>query len=302
MTTAKTSTSTPVRLADEQIEPSSGGYYAKARREFFGNRAAVIALVWIMFMIFAAVFAHILTPYDPLQREAAVRLMGPSIEHLMGTDGLGRDILARVLYGGRISLQVGFYSIIAATLVGVPLGLMSGYFGGRVDNIIMRVMDVILAFPGLILIIWLVALLGSNLTNVIFAIAFFSLPTYSRLVRGVALSVREMDYVMAARSMGAGSARILAWHILPSVIGPLIVLVTLSISGAIVTGASLSFLGLGVPPPTPEWGSMLADGRAYLRNAWWMSVFPGFTITLLVLAANIVGDGLRDALDPRTQR
>jgi peptide/nickel transport system permease protein len=179
---------------------------------------------------------------------------------------------------------------------------MAGYFGGRVDNIIMRMMDVILAFPGLILIIWLVALLGSNLTNVIFAIAFFSLPTYSRLVRGVTLSVREMDYVMAARSMGAGAARILVWHIFPSVIGPLIVLVTLSISGAIVTGASLSFLGLGVPPPTPEWGSMLADGRAYLRNAWWIAVFPGFTITLLVLAANIVGDGLRDALDPRTQR
>jgi peptide/nickel transport system permease protein len=302
MSTAKSSASTPVRLADEQIEPSSGGYYAKARREFFGNRAAVAALIWVFFMIFSAVFAHVLTPYDPLQREAAVRLNAPSLEHPMGTDSLGRDILARVLYGGRLSLQVGFYSIIAATLVGVPLGLMAGYFGGRVDNIIMRMMDVILAFPGLILIIWLVALLGSNLTNVIFAIAFFSLPTYSRLVRGVTLSVREMDYVMAARSMGAGSARILVWHIFPSVIGPLIVLVTLSISGAIVTGASLSFLGLGVPPPTPEWGSMLADGRAYLRNAWWIAVFPGFTITLLVLAANIVGDGLRDALDPRTQR
>jgi peptide/nickel transport system permease protein len=175
---------------------------------------------------------------------------------------------------------------------------MSGYFGGRIDNLLMRIMDLILAFPGLILIIWLVGLLGSNLSNVIIAIAVFSLPTYSRLTRSQTLSLAERDYVLAARSMGAGAGRIMFFHILPNLIGSLIVIVTLSISDAIITGASLSFLGLGVRPPTPEWGSMLSDGRAYLRNAWWISFFPGIVITILVLALNVVGDALRDAFDP----
>ena len=165
----------------------------------------------------------------------------------------------------------------------------------------MRVMDLILAFPGLILAIWLVSLLGSNINNVIIAIAFFSLPTFSRLIRGITLSIREMEYVMAARGMGASSLRIMFFHILPGVLGPMIVLTTLGVSGAIVAGASLSFLGLGVRPPTPEWGAMLADGRNYLRTQWWMAVFPGMTITLVVLLLNIIGDALRDALDPNVR-
>jgi peptide/nickel transport system permease protein len=274
------------------------GLLAKAVRTFARNRFAVAGLIGIVLMILAAVFAPNLTPYDPLQRDAEVRLVEPSLLHPMGTDSLGRDVLSRVLYGGRISLQVGFFSIALSAIISVPLGLISGYFGGRIDNIVMRVMDVILAFPGLILIIWLVGLLGSSLLNVILAIAFFSLPTYARLARGVTLSIREMEYVAAARSMGAGPFRIMFQHILPGVMGPLIVVTTLGVSGAIVTGASLSFLGLGVRPPTPEWGAMLADGRAYLRNAWWIALFPGFTITLVVLALNLVGDALRDALDP----
>ena len=183
-------------------------------------------------------------------------------------------------------------------MIGVPLGLISGYFGGGVDNLVMRIMDLILAFPGLILIIWLVGLLGSNLANVIIAIAVFSLPTYSRLTRSQTLSLARQDYVLAARSMGAGPIRIMFFHILPNILGSLIVIVTLSISDAIITGASLSFLGLGVRPPTPEWGSMLSDGRAYLRNAWWIAFFPGMIITILVLALNVVGDALRDAFDP----
>jgi peptide/nickel transport system permease protein len=218
----------------------------------------------------------------------------------MGTDSMGRDVLSRVLHGGQVSLQVGLFSILFAALIGTPLGLVAGYFGGWLDEAIMRAMDVILAFPGLILAIWLVSMLGPNLLNVILAIAFFSLPTFARLTRGTTLTAREMDYVMAARSIGAGHGRILIRHILPAVFAPLIVLTTLSISGAIVTGASLSFLGLGVRPPTPEWGAMLADGRAYLRNAWWIAFFPGITITFVVLAANTLGDGLRDALDPYT--
>ena len=278
------------------------GLYSQAFREFKRNRGAVIGLILLVVIIFSSIFASNLTAYDPLQRDTPARLSPPSIHHLMGTDALGRDILSRVLYGGRISLQVGFFSIFASAIVGIPLGLMAGYFGGIIDNAIMRVTDVILAFPGLVLIIWLVAVLGSSMTMLILAIAFFFVPTYARLTRSVALSLREIEYVLAARSVGASSLRILVRHILPNALAPLIVVTTLSISGAIITGASLSFLGLGVSPPTPEWGSMLSDGRGYLRNAWWMAFFPGITITLVVLAANIVGDGLRDALDPKVRK
>lgn len=274
------------------------GLFTRSFHAFIHNRFAVVSVIGIILVMLVSIFASTLTPYDPLQRDAEARLVGPSLVHPMGTDSLGRDVLSRVLHGGQISLQVGFLSIFFSGIVSVPLGLISGYFGGRIDNAIMRVMDVILAFPGLILIIWLVGLLGSSLVNVILAIAFFSLPTYARLTRGVTLSIREMEYVVAARSMGAGSFRIMFQHILPGVMGPLIVVTTLGVSGAIITGASLSFLGLGVRPPTPEWGAMLADGRSYLRNAWWISVFPGMTITLVVLALNLIGDALRDALDP----
>ena len=278
------------------------GLYAQSIQEFRSNRGAVISLIVLIVIIFSSIFASNLTPYDPLQRDTPARLTGPSIQHLMGTDTLGRDILSRVLHGGKISLQIGFFSIFASALVGIPLGLLAGYFGGIIDNIVMRVMDVILAFPGLVLIIWLVAVLGSSMSMLILAIAFFFVPTYARLTRSVALSLREIEYVLAAQSVGASTARILALHIFPNALAPLIVITTLSISGAIITGASLSFLGLGVAPPTPEWGSMLADGRGYLRNAWWMAFFPGITITLIVLAANIVGDGLRDALDPKVRK
>lgn len=272
--------------------------YGRSLREFLGHRVALVALTIVILIIVASILAPHLTSYDPVGRNARDRLLEPSLTYLLGTDALGRDVLTRILYGGQISLQVGFLSILLAASIGVPLGLIAGYFRGRIDNIIMRVMDLILAFPGLILIIWLVGLLGSNLFNVVFAIALFSLPTYSRLTRGQALSLNERDYVLAARAMGAGAPRIMFNHILPNLVGSLIVVTTLSVSDAIITGASLSFLGLGVRPPTPEWGAMLSDGRAYLRNAWWVSFFPGMTITLLVLALNVVGDALRDAFDP----
>lgn len=272
--------------------------YMRSFREFVSNRFAVIGLIVILLIILASVSASALTTSDPVGRNAPDRLLPPSVIYPMGTDALGRDVLTRVLYGGRISLQVGFLSIFLSALIGVPLGLMAGYWGGRLDNIIMRLMDLILAFPGLILIIWLVGLLGSSLVNVIFAIALFSLPTYARLTRGVTLSINRQDYVQAAQSMGAGPLRIMFNHILPNIIGSLIVVTTLGVSDAIITGASLSFLGLGVRPPTPEWGAMLSDGRSYLRNAWWMSLFPGMVITVLVLALNVVGDALRDAFDP----
>ena len=277
------------------------GLYTLVYLKFARNRVALVGLLCLAVILLAILFAPQVTPYDPIGKSTPERNQAPSLLHPFGTDKLGRDILSRVIYGGRVSLQVGFLSIALAVAISGPLGLIAGFFGGPLDNVIMRVMDLILAFPGLILAIWLVSLLGSNVMNVIIAIAFFSLPTYARLIRGITLSIREMEYVMAARSMGAGSLRIMFFHILPGVLGPLIVLTTLGISGAIVAGASLSFLGLGVRPPTPEWGAMLADGRNYLRTQWWIAVFPGMTITLVVLILNILGDALRDALDPNVR-
>ena len=267
----------------KQLEGSERptGLYELAILKFVRNRVAALGLVCLALIVMAVLFADMVTPYDPIERNTPERNLGPSLAHPFGTDKLGRDIMSRVLYGGRVSLQVGFLSIALTTLVSVPLGLIGGFVGGMVDDFIMRLMDLILAFPGLILAIWLVSLLGSNMMNVIFAIAFFSLPTYARLIRGITLSIREMEYVMAARSMGAGSPRIMFFHVLPGVLRPLIVLTTLGVSGAIVTGASLSFLGLGVSPPTPEWGAMLADGRNYMRTQWWIAVFPGITITMV---------------------
>jgi peptide/nickel transport system permease protein len=269
---------TPKNLREEIKQPKiERSAYARMLAELVSNYAAVLGLIIIIAFILFAIFADALTPYDPIQRDARGRLAAPTIEHPFGTDSLGRDVLARVLYGGRVSIVVGFSAIAVAGITGIGLGLIAGYFGGKLDNAIMRVMDVILAFPGLILAIWLVAIFGSSLNNLILAIAFFNIPTFARLSRGSTLSAREMDYVIAARSMGANPFQILWKHILPTVSGPLIVLATLSVSGAIVTGASLSFLGLGVDPPTPEWGAMLADGRSHLRNAWWIAFFPRYS-------------------------
>jgi peptide/nickel transport system permease protein len=217
----------------------------------------------------------------------------------MGTDPLGRDVYTRVLYGGRLSLYIGLASVILSMAIGVPVGLLSGYFGGWVDGTLMRVVDLILAFPGIIFAIWLVAMLGPGINQVILANALFNMPGFARIIRGSVLTMKEADYVLAARGLGAGDLRILTSHILPNVLAPIVVLGSLTVSDAVLTAASLSFLGLGSQPPTPEWGAMLSDGRPYLEQAWWLSLFPGIMLTLTVLASNIVGDGLRDALDPR---
>jgi peptide/nickel transport system permease protein len=283
----------------DDLSTRSDSLYGRSFRTFRRNHFAMAALAVIVLILLACLFASYLSPHDPIGRNARARLQPPSAEYLMGTDELGRDILTRILYGGRISLQIGILSVVISALTGVPLGLFAGYFRGNVDQIIMRLMDLILAFPGLILIIWLVALLGASVANVILAISLFSLPTYARLTRGVALSIQETEYVLAAQSMGAGALRVMFIHILPNIVGSLIVVTTLGVSSAIITGASLSFLGLGVTPPTPEWGAMLSDGRGYLRNAYWISLFPGMVITLVVLALNVVGDAVRDAFDPK---
>ena len=295
---AESASPSPVVSLKSGASTRSEGLYAQSFRHFRRNRYAMLSVAVILLIILASIGAPYLTTSNPIGRDAKNRLMPPSLTNLMGTDELGRDVTTRVLYGGQISLQVGFLSILISTLIGVPAGLLAGYIGGKTDDIIMRIMDLILAFPGLILIIWLVGLLGSSLANVIFAIALFSLPTFARLTRGVTLTIQRSEYVVAAQSMGASPLRIMFYHILPNIVGSLIVVSTLSVSGAIITGASLSFLGLGVRPPTPEWGAMLADGRSYLRNAWWISFFPGMVITVVVLALNIIGDAIRDAIDP----
>jgi peptide/nickel transport system permease protein len=255
---------------------------------------AVIAAVWVL----VAVFAPLVAPYDPLEQSFA-QFESPSAEHPFGTDELGRDVLTRVLYGARISPGVGLLAIGLACVVGTVLGLVSGYAGGVADNVVMRGMDILLAFPGILLAIVIVATLGPGLRNAMIAVGVAFIPTFARVVRGDVLVEREKEYVAAARVLGASGARIAFREILPSVWGPVVVLVTLGVAGAILATAGLSFLGLGASPPTAEWGAMLSEGRNYLPDQWWIAVFPGSAIALTVLGVNLIGDGLRDTLDPR---
>jgi peptide/nickel transport system permease protein len=257
--------------------------------------AAIVAAT-----ILVALFGPLLTPYDPASQELALRLQGPSWSHLFGLDELGRDIFARVLAGARISLLVGLVVVSISASTGIVLGAVAGYFGGRVDEVISRVIDVLLAFPGLLLAIALVAVLGPSLANVILALALIGWVGYARLVRGQVLRAREFEYVQAARALGAPTPRILVRHIIPTALPAVTVQATLGMGAAILSEAALSFLGLGVQPPTPSWGTMLAGGRAHLLDAPHLTIFPGVAIAVLVLGFNFLGDGLRDALDPAT--
>src|SRR5688572_25525991 len=255
----------------------------------------------VIITVIAAVFGPWLAPYDPSAQELALRLEGPTGLHWFGLDELGRDILARVLSGARISLLVGIVVVGVSSTIGILLGSIAGYFGGRVDEIISRVIDILLAFPGLLLAIALVAVLGPSLTNVVFALSLIGWVGYARLVRGQVLRARELDFVQAARALGATTSRILARHVIPTTLPAVSVQATLGMGGAILAEAALSFLGLGVQPPTPSWGTMLNYGRGHLLDAPHLTVFPGLAIAILVLGFNFLGDGLRDALDPATQ-
>jgi peptide/nickel transport system permease protein len=263
------------------------------------NRGAVAGLIVCTIIVLASVFAPQIAPYDPLLISPQDYLQPPSPAHWFGTDSYGRDVFSRTLYGGRISLSVGLFSVVIAAVIGVVLGLLAGYLGSIVDGTIMRFIDMLMAFPGLLLALGVVALLGPGITNVIIAVGISGIPSYARTVRGCVLSAREEVYVEAARSIGCRNWHIIFRHLLPNVIGPVIVISTLDIAWAILTASSLSFLGLGTQPPTPEWGVMLSEGRGALREAAWQTTFPGLMIMLTVLSVNLFGDGLRDALDPR---
>ena len=249
-----------------------------------------------------AVFGPALSPYDASAQELARRLEGPSLQHWFGLDELGRDILTRISAGARISLLVGLAVVSVSSVAGMFFGSIAGYFGGRVDDVISRVIDVLMAFPGILLAIALVAVLGPSLVNVVLALSVIGWVGYARLVRGQALRAREFEFVQAARALGAGSPRIVLRHVLPTALPSVVVQATLGMAGAIIAEASLSFLGLGVQPPTPSWGTMLDAGRAHLFDAPHLTIFPGVAIALLVLGFNFLGDGLRDRVDPKMQR
>lgn len=249
-----------------------------------------------------ALFGPSLSPYDPSTQELARRLEGPSLQHPFGLDELGRDILTRIASGARISLLVGLAVVSVSSLAGMFFGSVAGYFGGRVDDVISRVIDVLMAFPGILLAIALVAVLGPSLVNVVLALSVIGWVGYARLVRGQALRAREFEFVQAARALGAGSSRIVLRHVLPTTLPSVVVQATLGMAGAIIAEASLSFLGLGVQPPTPSWGTMLDAGRAHLFDAPHLTIVPGVAIALLVLGFNFLGDGLRDRVDPKMQR
>ena len=270
-----------------------------AWRRLLRNKLAIVGMALIGMFLFLAVFANQLAPYDPFKQTLVERKNPPSAEHWLGMDEVGRDMLSRIIFGSRVSLQVGVLSMMGAIIAGTVIGALAGYLGGWTDQVIMRLMDIMLAFPSLLLALTIVAILGPGLLNMLYAIAIISIPIYARLVRASVLSVKEEDYVLAARSIGSRPSRILFVGVLPNCLTPIIVQGTLGIGTAILDAAALGFLGLGAQPPIPEWGTMLARAQQAFFSAPHIGIFPGIAILLTVLGFNLFGDGMRDALDPR---
>ena len=272
-----------------------------AARHFKKSKVAIAGLLILLVLYLVALLAPLLAPYDPIAQRDIVQTsyLEPSAQHWLGTDRFGRDILSRILYGARISLSIGFIATLISVTLGTVLGALAGYFGGKVDAFLMRFTDMVLAFPRLVLLIMIVALFNPSMAVIITVLGLTQWPNTTRIVRGDVLSLREREFVQAAHALGMGNARIIFRHLIPNVLAPVIVTATLGIGNTIVLEAGLSFLGLGVQPPIPSWGSMVADGKDSLLGAWWVSTFPGLVIVVTVLAFNLVGDGLRDALDPR---
>jgi len=271
-------------------------------RRFRRNKTAMIGLVILALMVFAAVFADLIAPADPIAQDLNRRFLPPNPQNIMGTDNFGRDIFSRVIFGTRTSLQIGFTAVGVGLAVGLLLGSLSGFYGGLPDDALMRFIDILISIPGILLAIAIVAALGPGLVNVMIAVGLASIPGYTRITRAAVLTIREREFVEAARAIGGNDFRIITRHILPNCLAPIIVQATLGLSGAILSAAGLSFIGLGIQPPIPEWGFMLADGRRFVRDHWHMVTFPGLAIVTVVLAINMVGDGLRDALDPKLKK
>ncbi|MCI8887844.1 MAG: ABC transporter permease [Hungatella sp.] len=283
-------------------ENRSFGRLREAAYQFARNRLAVVCLILLLVIVFAAVFADFVAPEGIDEQNIAQALQPPGLKHWFGTDNYGRDIFSRVIYGGRISLLVALLSTAVSTLAGVMLGAAAGYYGGLVDNVIMRIMDVFMAIPSLLMAIVLATSLGAGLRNTILAIAISSIPSFTRVVRAPVLSAKQNEYIEACRAIGARPLRLIVRHILPNVMAIIIVQSTLGVANAIISVASLSFLGLGVQPPTPEWGTMLSMGRSYITKCSWMVTYPGLAIVVSVICLNVLGDALRDVLDPRLKQ
>jgi peptide/nickel transport system permease protein len=277
-------------------------FHSTTWRQFGRNRLAVAGGVVVLLLAAVAILAPALAPYDPAAYDVKQILLAPSVAHWFGTDQLGRDVLSRMLFGSRISMAVGFVSVGIAVVVGTLIGTLAAYYGGRVDEVLMRFVDLMLNFPRFFLLLTLIALLRPSIWVIMAVIGFTGWMGLARLVRGEILSLREREFVQGARALGAPDRRIMFRHILPNALVPVLVSATLGVAGAILTESGLSFLGLGVQPPTPSWGNILIDGKANIEIAWWLSVFPGLAILVTVLAYNLLGEGLRDALDPRLRQ
>ena len=263
------------------------------------NKLAMVGLVLIILLIIMAVFADVIAPYGVDDQDLTQKFQPPSKEHILGTDDFGRDVFSRVIYGSRYSLAIGACAAILSAAVGMIIGSVAGFYGGKADNILMRLIDIMLAIPSTLLGISIVAALGNGIRNVIIAVAIGAVPAYARIVRASILSVKEQEYIEAARSIGASDLRIIMRHILPNCLAPIIVQITMSVAKAILEASALSFIGLGVQPPSAEWGAMLSAARPYFRSYWWVMTFPGLAIMMIIFGLNLFGDGLRDALDPK---
>ncbi|TXG86414.1 MAG: ABC transporter permease [Thermomicrobiales bacterium] len=289
-------TTTPDVITEGRVARASTPWWKFPKR--YRNPIGIVGAIIVLTTILIAVFAPLIAPYDPAA-QGSIRLLPPSREHLMGTDELGRDTFSRIVYGARVSLQVGIISVIIALAIGGFLGLLSGYFGGRTDTWTMRVVDIMFAFPGIVLAIVIAGLLGPSRRNAMIAIGIIYAPAFARVVRGTVLSVKGEAYIEAARVLGSSTWRMVRQHVIPNIMAPMIVLTTVYLSSAILSEAALSFLGLGTQPPEPTWGGMLNIARTYMEISPWMAIFPGLAIAILVLGFNFLGDGLRDILDPR---